>query len=425
VTIALVVLCSCKGRSPNYVRVDLPVAGEEYGTGGVIEEGGYAIAFREMEVHVVEAAGTKVVHHAFREDGREEGSGTVLDPDTDLWDLDAERIASLLGDAALDWEEQEALEKCIADVPKRITSRMHILPGGLAPRPGGGWALAFSAITKLRCEGGRKITVGLDHVALFDDDWGLEAEPAPVRYGDAPRTHRVVFSHGAPLLAWTTRTAAGISSPTTTVPIPVKEGALDYPTLLVQADEHLAVITRPGGLIRVRFLGLPDGDGAADATIDPGRTPLCAAAAWTGEKLGVFFGLDRAEGVSSLLQHVLVEITADGQVSEARKVYTQFSMAEDTCFSRHLKAVYADGTYGLAWIADDGYSQDLYLQEIPPGGIGGEKKAWRLDFPEGYRALRGVTLFATPPQYVVHYLSSTAHTTHAHHLFLTALPTHR
>jgi hypothetical protein len=175
----------------------------------------------------------------------------------------------------------------------------------------------------------------------------------------------------------------------------------------------------------VRFLDLPDGEYAVDATIDPGKTPLCVTAAWTGDRLGVFFGLDRAEGVSTLLQHILVEIHADGQVSQARKVYTQFSMAENTCFSRHLTAVFADGTYALAWIADDGYSQDLYLQEVPPGGIGGEKKAWRRDFPEGYRALKGVTLFATPPQYVVHYLAATAHTTHAHRIFLTALPTQR
>ena len=39
------------------------------------------------------------------------------------------------------------------------------------------WALGFSAVTRLRCEGGKKITVSLDHVALFDKDWGLESEP--------------------------------------------------------------------------------------------------------------------------------------------------------------------------------------------------------------------------------------------------------
>ncbi len=422
---AAAVLCSCKGRGPNTVRVDLPVAGQEYGPGGVTGEGGYAIAFHDLEVHVIEAAAAGLVHHVFREDGRAEGSGTVLEPDPDLFDLDPGRIAESLGEAALEWQEQESLEECVEQVPKKIRSRLAVLPGGIARRPDGGWAVAFSAVTRLTCAGGRKITASIDHLALFDDDWGLASEPAPVRYGPEPRVHAIAFAGGEPLLAWASGSAAGLSTPASTTPIDVKEGALDYPLLFIQAGASLALVTRPAGSIRVRFLDPGTGESTVDAAIDAGKTPLCVAAAWTGDRLGVFFGLDRAEGVSSLLQHILVEISPDGSVSPARKVYTQFSMAEDTCFSRHLTAVFSGGTYGLAWIADDGYSQDLFLQEVPLGGEGGEKKAWRRDFPEGYRALKGVTLFATPPQYVVHYLAATAHTTHAHKIFLTALPTQR
>ncbi|MBW2263838.1 MAG: hypothetical protein JRG91_17895 [Deltaproteobacteria bacterium] len=423
--VAAAVLCSCKGRGPNYVRVDLPMAGDEYGPDGVIEKGGAAIAFHDLEVHVVEAASAGIVHHVFREDGRDEGSGIVLELDIDLWDLDAERIASKLGDGALEWEEQERLEKCIEAVPKKIKSRIAILPGGLSPRPGGGWALAFSAVNRLTCGGGKKVVACLDHVVLFDEDWSLTDEPELVRYGGEPRVHAIVFSGDEPLLAWATKTAAGISSPASTTPIPVKDGALEYEPLFVQAGDRLAVITRPPGRIRARLLDLPDGSSAVDVLINPGKNPLSVAAAWTGDRLGVFFGLDRAEGVSSLLQHILVEVHPGGTASTPVKIYTQFSMAEDTCFTCHFTAVFADDTYALAWIADDGYSQDLYLQEVPLGGLAGEKKAWRRDFPEGYRALKGVTLFATPPQYVVHYLAATAYTTHAHKIFLTALPTQR
>ena len=419
---AAAALLACKGRGPNYVRVDLPVAGEEYGPDGVIEQGGYAIAFGDLEVHVVEAAHSAIVHHAFREDGRPEGSSTLLETDPDLWDLDPERIASALGEEALEWDGQERLEGCIEDVPKKIRSRIRILPGGLSARPDGGWALAFSAVSRLTCSEGKKITAALDHVALLDQHWSLDGEPRLVRYGDEPRVQSIVFHDAEPLLAWATEWEAGLSSPASSVLIPVKEGALGYAPLFIDTGGRLAVVTRPGSRIRVRLLDLPDASCAMSATIDPGKNPLSVAAAWTGDRLGIFFGLDKAEGVSSLLQHVLVEIFPDGTVTKPRKVYTQHSMAEDTSFTRHLTIAVAGDTYGLAWIADDGYSQDLMLQEVPVGGEVVTKKAWRMDFPEGYRALKGVTLFATPPQYVVHYLAATAHTTHAHHLFLTALP---
>jgi hypothetical protein len=149
------------------------------------------------------------------------------------------------------------------------------------------------------------------------------------------------------------------------------------------------------------------------------------AAAWTGDRLGVFFAVDSTEGVSTLLQHVLVEIFPDATVSAPVKVYTQYSIAEDAAFTRHLAACFSHGRYALAWVADDGYSQDIYLQEVGPGGETGGKLAWRVDLGDGFRGCGCLSIFPTPPQYVIHWMTATSHPASRHNLRLTALPLDR
>lgn len=417
--------CGCKGHSPNWVRVDLPLAGEVYGPADPAAEGGHAIAFHGTYVHIAEAKGSSVALRTFREDGRKEREETLLTLEDGTWSLDPERIATSLGEEALDWEAQARIEECIEQGPKKVRTTLSILKRGLARTEQPGWVLAFSAVTKFSCTEGVKVTAALDHIVLFDDEWTQQGEPALVRYGPQPRVHVAMDLEGEPALAWATAETAGVSTPESVSPIPLEEDALDHPPIFEVTSAGLAVLTRPGNTIRVRLLEGSDLDPGIDATINPGSRSLSVAATWAGDRLGVFFGLDRKVGTGSLLQHILVEIFPDGQVSQPTKVYTQQSIGEDTAFTRHLCARFADGRYALAWIADDGYSQDIYLQEVPPGGLEAVKKAWRRDFGEGYRALKGVTLFATPPQYVIHYLTASAHLTYKHNIVLTALPTQR
>jgi hypothetical protein len=424
--LVLALACSaCKGRTPNWVRADLPLMGEPFGPGDPIPEGGYCLAFRDTFVHVAEATGRAVVLRSFREDGHKEREEALLEPVEELWDLNAGRISSSLGDEALEWEGRAEVEECLAAGPKKTRTSLVLSPRGLAYIEKAGWVLAFSAVTKLRCEGGAKPSAALDYLAFFDEKWVLQGEPALVRHGPEPRVHAVLEVGSEPALAWATQDEAGILTTEACVPVPLKDDAKIYPPLFESTSGGFAVITRPGNTIRVRIHEGMEQDASIDATIDPGLRPLSVAAAWTGDRLGLFFGLDKFVGTGSLLQHVLVEVFPDGTVSQPLKVYTQQSIAENTAFTRHLCACFAEGRYALAWIADDGYSQDLYLQEVPLGGLDPEKKAWRRDFGEGYRALKGVALFPTPPQYVIQYLSATAHTTHKHNIVLTALPTQR
>lgn len=416
-------IAGCKGRTPNYIRVDLPVAGKEYGPEKPTEKGGYAMAFSDTLLHIAEASKTRITLITYREDGREESSQVLVEPAEDLWDLDPGRISGALGEEALSWKEHAPIQECLEAGPKKLKTRIAILPRGLAPLEKERWALAFSAVSTLVCEGGKRHTAALDYLQLLDGEWNEDGEPLLLRYGPEPRVHHVLVHSSEPALGWATQESAGISTAEHDLPLETRKGALEYLPIFAQAGKLVALVTRPANTIRVRLIG--EEDALVDATVDPGSRPLSVAAAWAGDRLGVFFGLDRAEGVSSLLQHVLVELFPDGTVSAPIKVYTQHSMAEDTAFTRHLCACFTGEHYALAWIADDGYSQDLLLQEVPLSGKVTSKKAWKRDFREGFRALKAVALFPTPPQYVLHYLTASAATTHTHNVFLTAMPTDR
>jgi len=56
----LAALPSCKGRSPNWIRAALPLAGEAWGPDDPVAEGGAAVAFHDLHVHVVEADGQEI-----------------------------------------------------------------------------------------------------------------------------------------------------------------------------------------------------------------------------------------------------------------------------------------------------------------------------------------------------------------------------
>ena len=108
--------CGCKGHSPNWVRVDMPLAGELYGPADHAAEGGHAIAFHSTYVHIVEAKGQAVVLRTFREDGRKEREETLLTLEDGIWSLDPERIASSLGEEALDWKAQADILELVKQI---------------------------------------------------------------------------------------------------------------------------------------------------------------------------------------------------------------------------------------------------------------------------------------------------------------------
>ncbi len=414
-------LGACKGRSPNYVRKDLPVAGEPYGPGG-IPDGGFAHAFSGTELVVVTADGRTIFAGVWREDGLDQGRHAIVEVSPGLWDVGDERIAGELGEGALDFAGHDAIAACLPD-PKKRTETIVLDEHGIVRLPSGdGWALAFSAMLELQCQTPGKVVRHerqLDYILELDEDLAPTADPVLVRYGEPTTTVAMVVFGKAPALAWVTRAKAGFTSEDASFSLPTADGELEHPPMFVAAGDRLAVITRIAGSIHVRLVEDDPTDPAVDLSISPGLAPLAYAAAWTGDRLGVFVALDRTEGTGTILQHVLVEVFPDGEVSPAVKVYAQYSMAEDAHFTRSLTATYAKGAYALAWIADDGYSQDVHIQEVPVGGVVPEpdRMTWQMDLGDGYRAASGLALFATPPQYVLVILTKKTHLAR-----LTALP---
>lgn len=424
---ACVILLGCKGRQPNYVRKDLPVAGDPYGPEDEPTDSGFSHAFAETYVHVVTARGMSIRVDTWREDGVHQGQTPILDVPDELLDASSERLAQDIGQWVLEWEEQEAIDECLAQGPKKRSTSLRLHPDNLLALPEGGWALAFTARLVLQCQTPSKVKkrrAYFHYILSLDDQFSPTTSPELVRYGPPSTTEALVLLGGVPTLAWVSDGQAGFVAALRRCPLPTKDGELDYAPIFVPTDTGVAVVTRVGNSIRVRLIGV----GAqttkplVDLSIDPGLAPLSHTAAWTGDRLGIFMAVDKTEGTGTILSHILVEVFPDGTTSPARKVYTQYSFAEDAQFTRQLEAIAVDDGYALAWLADDGYNQDVHLQEVPLGGQvdPADKLTWHLDLGDGFRALKELTLYATPPQYVLELITAIAH-----EIRLTALPTDR